>query len=106
MKRVYETMMTVGLSLIAVLRMAGCSIGAPSEKQVARDMEKKYGEKFEFVDQDSELSQYKYRTDSMTVNEKIAVSYREKNLQDEYASYLLQDDVADYKCTILNHWCI
>ncbi len=29
---------------MAVLMMAGCGFGAPSEKQVARDMEKKYGE--------------------------------------------------------------
>ncbi|WP_155828792.1 hypothetical protein [Butyrivibrio sp. XPD2006] len=81
---------------ICIFLLTGCGFIAPSQGYVARKMEKKYGERFEYIDDDEETQQYRYRTSQMAPQEKIAVSYREDVLKDEYASYLLQDDEAEY----------
>ena len=85
-----------GILAVCISLLAGCGFIAPSQGHVARQMAKKYGERFEYIDNDEETSQYRYRTSQMATNEKIAVSYREDVLKDEYASYLLQYDEAEY----------
>ena len=85
-----------GILAVCISLLAGCGFIAPSQGHVARQMAKKYGERFEYIDNDEETSQYRYRTSQMASNEKIAVSYREDVLKDEYASYLLQYDEAEY----------
>ena len=86
-------LMVMVAGILAAITLTGC---APTATGVAVRMKMKYGEDFKYVGVDTEVAQYYYRTAKMDPKEKIAVSYRGDKLSDEYAAYLLQDDVEDH----------